>query len=160
MVPLCLGSSQKRGSAAYADSHEVLIFLCRLLCDSAACDAYVCSLPQNKCMREKSDLTGKGDYVHQVRSKMEKDSAWEAITLESERLRLFKEYITSMEESCMHHHSRHKKSRKRKNRRSRSRSSVSETVLTFFEGGNAWVVVPSCKLQVLDIFLLSEIRLF
>ena len=71
---------------------------------------------------------------------MEKDSAWEAITLESERLRLFKEYITSMEESCMHHHSRHKKSRKRKSRRSRSRSSVSEVVLG---GGGVGMCITS-----------------
>ncbi|XP_070210706.1 pre-mRNA-processing factor 40 homolog A-like isoform X2 [Littorina saxatilis] len=63
----------------------------------------------------------------EAKAKLEKDSSWDAITLESERMRLFKEYITTMEESCMHHHSRHKKSRKRKSRRSRSRSPSSES---------------------------------
>ncbi|XP_076461336.1 pre-mRNA-processing factor 40 homolog A-like isoform X2 [Babylonia areolata] len=63
----------------------------------------------------------------EAKEKMERDPAWEGITLESERLRLFKEYMTSLEESCMHHHSRHKKSRKKKNRRSRSRTPSSES---------------------------------
>lgn len=63
----------------------------------------------------------------ETRAKLEKDPGWEGITLESERLRLFKEYITSLEESCMHHHSRHKKSRKKKNRRSRSRTPSSDS---------------------------------
>lgn len=103
------------------------------------------SLSGDKHAEKDRDLRGKCNSVHQVRAKMEKDLAWEAITLESERLRLFKEYITSMEESCMHHHSRHKKSRKRKSRRSRSRSSVSEVVLNWGGGGR---VVCLCVLHM------------
>ncbi|PVD30955.1 hypothetical protein C0Q70_10231, partial [Pomacea canaliculata] len=38
-------------------------------------------------------------------------SCLEAITLESERIRLFKEYIIALEEACAHHHSRRKKSK-------------------------------------------------
>lgn len=58
----------------------------------------------------------------QAKAKLERDPAWEAITLESERIRLFKEYIIALEEACAHHHSRRKKSKKHKNRRSRSRT--------------------------------------
>ncbi|PVD30953.1 hypothetical protein C0Q70_10229 [Pomacea canaliculata] len=63
----------------------------------------------------------------EAKAKLERDPAWEAITLESERIRLFKEYIIALEEACAHHHSRRKKSKKHKNRRSRSRTPSSES---------------------------------
>ncbi len=59
-----------------------------------------------------------------MRPRFEKDAAFETIPLESERLRLFREFLTAMEESCSHHHSK-KKKKKDKKRRSRSKSSVS-----------------------------------
>ncbi|XP_052095521.1 pre-mRNA-processing factor 40 homolog B-like isoform X4 [Mytilus californianus] len=57
-----------------------------------------------------------------VREKLEKDSAYQAVTVESERIRLFREYQQILEESCSHHHSRKKKTKKHKTRRSRSKS--------------------------------------
>ncbi|KAK7473354.1 hypothetical protein BaRGS_00035402 [Batillaria attramentaria] len=64
----------------------------------------------------------------EAKAKLERDPAWESITLESERIRLFKEHITALEEACSHHHcSRRKKSKKHKNRRSRSRSASSDS---------------------------------
>ncbi|XP_063421963.1 pre-mRNA-processing factor 40 homolog B-like isoform X1 [Mytilus trossulus] len=57
-----------------------------------------------------------------VREKLEKDSAYQAVTVESERIRLFREYQQILEESCSHHHSRKKKAKKHKTRRSRSKS--------------------------------------
>ncbi len=60
----------------------------------------------------------------QVRPRFEKEEAFDMIPLESDRMRLFREFLTTMEETCLHHHSR-KKKKKDKKRRSRSRSSVS-----------------------------------
>ncbi|KAK0175703.1 hypothetical protein PV327_009432 [Microctonus hyperodae] len=58
-----------------------------------------------------------------VRAKIEESPEFNAITLESERIRIYKEYQHELEESCSHHHirSRKKKTRKPK-RKSRSRS--------------------------------------
>ena len=71
------------------------------------------------------DETSKWD---EVKDKLEKDQAFQAITLESERIRLFKEYQQIVEESCSHHHAKKKKSKKHKNKHSRSKSkSASET---------------------------------
>lgn len=59
----------------------------------------------------------------EIRSKMEGLPEFEAVGLESERVRIFKEYQHESEEACSHHHSRSKKSKKKKNRRrSHSRS--------------------------------------
>ncbi|XP_060083789.1 pre-mRNA-processing factor 40 homolog B-like isoform X2 [Ylistrum balloti] len=58
----------------------------------------------------------------EVRSRIEKEAAYEAITLEAERIRLYKEFIIVLEETCYHQHSKKKKSKKHKNKRSRSRS--------------------------------------
>ncbi|KOX67770.1 Pre-mRNA-processing factor 40 like protein A [Melipona quadrifasciata] len=58
-----------------------------------------------------------------VRSKIEEESDFKAITLESERVRIFKEYQHELEESCSHHHIRSKKKKTKKvKRKSRSRS--------------------------------------
>lgn len=59
----------------------------------------------------------------EIRPKLEDDEAFLAIPSETERLRIFNEYILEMEEACGHYHSRSKKAKKKKNRlRSRSRS--------------------------------------
>ncbi|XP_069110449.1 pre-mRNA-processing factor 40 homolog B-like isoform X2 [Argopecten irradians] len=58
----------------------------------------------------------------EVRTRIEKEAAYEAITLEAERIRLYKEFIIVLEETCYHQHSKKKKSKKHKNKRSRSRS--------------------------------------
>lgn len=60
--------------------------------------------------------------MFQIRSKLEHETAFEAITLESERMRLFREYVIAYEETCGHHHAKRKKSKKHKVKRSRSRS--------------------------------------
>ncbi|WAQ94419.1 PR40A-like protein, partial [Mya arenaria] len=60
----------------------------------------------------------------EIRPRFETESAFEAITLESERQRLYKEFQIEVQEACVHlpKHSRKKKSKKHKSRRSRSRS--------------------------------------
>ncbi|XP_052247261.1 pre-mRNA-processing factor 40 homolog A-like isoform X2 [Dreissena polymorpha] len=60
----------------------------------------------------------------EIRPRFESKPAFEAISLESERQRLYKEFQVAMEEACVHlpKHSRKKKSKKHKGRRSRSRS--------------------------------------
>ena len=63
-----------------------------------------------------------------MRSQFEKESYFEAVTLESERVRLFKDFLLALEESCGHNHqNRKKQSRKHKTKRSRSRSPNTET---------------------------------
>ncbi|EEC04558.1 spliceosomal protein FBP11/splicing factor PRP40, putative, partial [Ixodes scapularis] len=61
----------------------------------------------------------------QVRKQFEKESAFVNLSLESERIRIFKEYQLTLEEACSHHHSRskkHSKKSKKAKKRSRSRS--------------------------------------
>ncbi|CAL1528741.1 unnamed protein product [Lymnaea stagnalis] len=65
------------------------------------------------------DLDTKWD---DIRPKIEHDQAFENITLEAERIRLFKEHLIAIEETCSHYHPKKKKSKKHKSRRSRSRS--------------------------------------
>ncbi|KAK3592975.1 hypothetical protein CHS0354_023197 [Potamilus streckersoni] len=62
----------------------------------------------------------------EARSRIENDPEFEMITLEAERIRLFKEYLIALEETCAHHHAKKKRSKKHKNRRSRSRSRSTE----------------------------------
>ncbi|KAK2586266.1 hypothetical protein KPH14_001522 [Odynerus spinipes] len=58
-----------------------------------------------------------------IRSKIEEEPDFKAITLESERVRIFKDYQHELEESCSHHHIRSKKKKAKKmKRKSRSRS--------------------------------------
>ncbi|XP_034936697.1 pre-mRNA-processing factor 40 homolog A isoform X2 [Chelonus insularis] len=58
-----------------------------------------------------------------IRPKIEESADFKAITVESERLRIFKEYQHELEESCSHHHIRSKKKKMKKlKRKSRSRS--------------------------------------
>ncbi|XP_013091241.2 pre-mRNA-processing factor 40 homolog A-like isoform X2 [Biomphalaria glabrata] len=62
-----------------------------------------------------------------IRSKLENDPAFESITLEAERIRLFKEHLVALEETCSHYHPKKKKSKKHRSKRSRSRSHSSES---------------------------------
>ena len=66
-----------------------------------------------------------------IRNKIEEEPDFKAITIESERIRIFKEYQHELEESCSHHHIRSKKKKgKKPKRRSRSRShSVSKLII-------------------------------
>ncbi|RXN00569.1 Pre-mRNA-processing factor 40-like A [Acipenser ruthenus] len=61
-----------------------------------------------------------------VRDRFLKESAFEDITLESERKRIFKDFVHVLEHECQHHHSKNKKhskkSKKHHRKRSRSRS--------------------------------------
>uniref|UniRef100_A0AAQ5X731 Pre-mRNA-processing factor 40 homolog A n=1 Tax=Amphiprion ocellaris TaxID=80972 RepID=A0AAQ5X731_AMPOC len=65
-----------------------------------------------------------------VRERFLKESAFEDVTLESERKRIFKDFMHVLEHECQHHHSKtkkhSKKSKKHHRKRSRSRS-VSST---------------------------------
>ncbi|CAI6348543.1 unnamed protein product [Macrosiphum euphorbiae] len=62
-----------------------------------------------------------------VRGQIENHQAFQAITLESERLRIFKEFILDTEEVCNHHHSKMKKSKKNKKHKKKSRSKSLES---------------------------------
>ncbi|GIY03025.1 pre-mRNA-processing factor 40 homolog B [Caerostris darwini] len=58
-----------------------------------------------------------------VRKQFENEAPFENITVESERVRLYKEYQQTLEEACSHHHSKPKKhSKKGKKQKHRSRS--------------------------------------
>lgn len=63
----------------------------------------------------------------QIRTKLEGEPAFEHITLEAERIRLYKKHLVALEESCSHHHAKKKKSKKHRSRRSRSRSHSSDS---------------------------------
>lgn len=66
-----------------------------------------------------------GSSWDQVRKQFEKEPAFINLSLESERMRIFKEYQLMLEEACSHHHSRskkHGKKAKKNKKRSRSRS--------------------------------------
>ncbi|XP_072142601.1 pre-mRNA-processing factor 40 homolog B isoform X4 [Dermacentor andersoni] len=66
-----------------------------------------------------------GSTWDQVRKQFEKEPAFINLSLESERMRIFKEYQLTLEATCSHHHSRskkHSKKAKKNKKRSRSRS--------------------------------------
>ncbi|XP_068101874.1 pre-mRNA-processing factor 40 homolog A [Hyperolius riggenbachi] len=68
-----------------------------------------------------------GDSVwEEVRDRFIKEPAFEDITLESERKRIFRDFVHAIEHECQHHHSKNKKhskkSKKHHRKRSRSRS--------------------------------------
>ncbi|XP_032759189.1 pre-mRNA-processing factor 40 homolog A isoform X8 [Rattus rattus] len=62
----------------------------------------------------------------EIRERFVKEPAFEDITLESERKRIFKDFMHVLEHECQHHHSKNKKhskkSKKHHRKRSRSRS--------------------------------------
>ncbi|XP_061547721.1 pre-mRNA-processing factor 40 homolog A isoform X2 [Phycodurus eques] len=66
------------------------------------------------------------DAWEAVRERFLKEAAFEDITLESERKRIFKDFMHILEHECQHHHSKtkkhSKKSKKHHRKRSRSRS--------------------------------------
>ncbi|XP_014239361.1 pre-mRNA-processing factor 40 homolog A isoform X2 [Cimex lectularius] len=64
-----------------------------------------------------------------VREKLSNEEAFRTLSIEADRLRIFKEYQQEVEESCSHHHTRSKKTKKSKKqkKRSRSRSLASES---------------------------------
>uniref|UniRef100_A0A673CU61 Pre-mRNA-processing factor 40 homolog A n=1 Tax=Sphaeramia orbicularis TaxID=375764 RepID=A0A673CU61_9TELE len=71
-----------------------------------------------------------------VRERFLKESAFEDVTLESERKRIFKDFMHVLEHECQHHHSKtkkhSKKSKKHHRKRSRSRSVSSPRHLCCF----------------------------
>ncbi|EFX69363.1 hypothetical protein DAPPUDRAFT_329118 [Daphnia pulex] len=69
-------------------------------------------------------------------SKLEGDPAFDAITEESDRIRIFKEYQRDMEETCGHHHSRSKKNKKKEKKQKR-RSSSSRSPSTTRSGSRS-----------------------
>ncbi|XP_026293909.1 pre-mRNA-processing factor 40 homolog A isoform X2 [Frankliniella occidentalis] len=68
-----------------------------------------------------SDITYDTPW-EEARLKLEGDKAFEAITLESERVRIYKEFQHENEEACGHHHIRPKKSKKAKSKKKKSNS--------------------------------------
>lgn len=74
-------------------------------------------------LRNSSPPIEPGMKWEEVRELFESEPAFEAIALESERIRLFKEFLIHVEESCSHHHSKNKKhSKKNKKQKKRSHS--------------------------------------
>uniref|UniRef100_A0A673CXY1 Pre-mRNA-processing factor 40 homolog A n=1 Tax=Sphaeramia orbicularis TaxID=375764 RepID=A0A673CXY1_9TELE len=79
-----------------------------------------------------------------VRERFLKESAFEDVTLESERKRIFKDFMHVLEHECQHHHSKtkkhSKKSKKHHRKRSRSRSVSSPRHLCCFaHTTNVWM---------------------
>ncbi|XP_018409095.1 PREDICTED: pre-mRNA-processing factor 40 homolog A-like [Nanorana parkeri] len=60
----------------------------------------------------------------EVRERFNKEPAFEDITLEAERKRIFRDFVHTIEHECLHHHSKNKKHSKKskKHHRKRSRS--------------------------------------
>lgn len=74
-------------------------------------------------------------YQHlweEIRSKIEEKPEFQAITLESERVRIFKEYQHELEESCNHHHIRNKKKKTKKPRKRSPSKSPSVSLMIKF----------------------------
>lgn len=65
----------------------------------------------------------------QIRDRIQGEEAFRTLSIEADRLRVFKEYQQEIEEACSHHHTRSKKSKKSKKnkKRSRSRSPASDS---------------------------------
>uniref|UniRef100_A0A3Q2P353 Pre-mRNA-processing factor 40 homolog A n=1 Tax=Fundulus heteroclitus TaxID=8078 RepID=A0A3Q2P353_FUNHE len=84
----------------------------------------------------------------EVRERFLKEAAFEDVTLESERKRIFKDFMHVLEHECQHHHSKtkkhSKKSKKHHRKRSRSRSpspcSFAEPECGFFTGWGLTVI--------------------
>nr|CAG4636169.1 EOG090X064W [Eubosmina coregoni]SVE69798.1 EOG090X064W [Eubosmina coregoni] len=58
-----------------------------------------------------------------LRPSLESDPAFESVSVEADRIRIFKEYQRDMEETCGHHHSRSKKNKKKEKKQKRRSSS-------------------------------------
>jgi len=78
----------------------------------------------NLLSKHSIDLDTKWDMI---RPKLAGEPAFENVTLEAERIRLFKQHLVAIEESCSHYHPKKRKTKKHKSRRSRSRSRSSES---------------------------------
>jgi len=84
-------------------------------------------MPKQSCVNIVTDVTC-GHVLWKVRPRLESDAAFKAITLEADRVRLFKEHIASLEDSHRQHSSstssskRHAKKNKKQKRRSESAS--------------------------------------
>ncbi|KAJ1528898.1 hypothetical protein ONE63_007267 [Megalurothrips usitatus] len=74
-----------------------------------------------KQLIKSSDVTYDTPW-EEARVKLEGDKSFEAITLESERIRIYKEFQHETEEACGHHHIRPKKSKKAKSKKKKSNS--------------------------------------
>ncbi|XP_050432736.1 pre-mRNA-processing factor 40 homolog B [Adelges cooleyi] len=79
-----------------------------------------------RALLKEMDVDYKSDW-DELRPKIENDQAFQAINLESERLRIFKEFQVDTEEVCNHHHSKMKKSKKNKKHKKKSRSQSLES---------------------------------
>uniref|UniRef100_A0A7N8XA39 Pre-mRNA-processing factor 40 homolog A n=1 Tax=Mastacembelus armatus TaxID=205130 RepID=A0A7N8XA39_9TELE len=80
-----------------------------------------------------------------VRERFFKEPAFEDVTLESERKRIFKDFMHVLEHECQHHHSKtkkhSKKSKKHHRKRSRSRS-VSNPAVCFTADSDTFCLKP------------------
>ncbi|XP_044850984.1 pre-mRNA-processing factor 40 homolog B isoform X4 [Mauremys mutica] len=82
-------------------------------------------------LRQAAPALEPGSSWDEVRERFVSDLAFEQITLESERIRLFREFLQVLENECQHYHAKAKKHAKRgrKHHRKRSQSQGSESEL-------------------------------
>lgn len=74
-----------------------------------------------KNLFKKFDLSESSKY-EEVRDKIANEEAYQTISSDQERERLFAEYISLMQETCLHHIKKVKKDKGKKKKRSRSKS--------------------------------------
>merc|ERR1712080_551980 len=83
-----------------------------------------------RSMLKDQNITAESTW-EESRPKIERDPVFEQVILESERQRIFNDYITYLDETCYHKHCKTKKSKKKKKHRdyspSRSSSNSSES---------------------------------
>uniref|UniRef100_A0A8C6UV61 Pre-mRNA-processing factor 40 homolog A n=1 Tax=Neogobius melanostomus TaxID=47308 RepID=A0A8C6UV61_9GOBI len=70
-----------------------------------------------------------------VRERFLKEPAFEDVTLESERKRIFKDFMHVLEHECQHHHSKTKKHSKKSKKHHRKRSRSRSVSISFFSSG-------------------------
>ncbi|XP_041097403.1 pre-mRNA-processing factor 40 homolog B-like isoform X2 [Polyodon spathula] len=73
-------------------------------------------------LKQATPLLEPGSSWEEVRERFLSDSAFDQITLESERIRLFKEFTQVLENECQHHHAKSKKHSKKSKKHHRKRS--------------------------------------
>lgn len=72
-----------------------------------------------------------------VRARFCADPAFLAIPLESERMRVYKDFLVSLDEMCLHRHGKRKKKEKKKKRKRNRSSSASDAAVPPEEGGDS-----------------------
>uniref|UniRef100_A0A8C0H0N8 Pre-mRNA processing factor 40 homolog B n=1 Tax=Chelonoidis abingdonii TaxID=106734 RepID=A0A8C0H0N8_CHEAB len=91
-----------------------------------------------------------GSSWDEVRERFLSDLAFEQITLESERIRLFREFLQVVENECQHYHAKAKKHAKRGRKHHRKRSQSVRARAGAGVGGPELGLHPGCSLVLAD----------